>query len=151
MRSRPRVRFGRPVSGSCSAWCCEHLEREPGLGEVGDLQQRVPRAARLVGHGHQADRGVHGLAAGALVAALDVEALGPPAASWRSSGTSGAPSGASRSASVVPTRSACERPSMRARAGLTCRIRPSRATAARPVEECSVSASMCCSALTRAR
>ena len=55
----------------------QHLEREPGLGEIGDLQQRVPGAARLVGDGHQADRGVHRLAAGALVAALDVEALGP--------------------------------------------------------------------------
>ena len=54
----------------------EHLEREPRLGEVGDLEQCVPGAAALVGDGDQAHGGMHALAAGALVAPLHVEAVG---------------------------------------------------------------------------
>jgi hypothetical protein len=53
----------------------QHLQRQPRLGEVGDLHQGVPWASAVVGDGDQRDRRPHRLATRPLVAPLEVEPL----------------------------------------------------------------------------
>ena len=70
----------------------QHLQRQPRLGEVGDLHQGVPGASAVIRTATRRDRCPHRLAARPLVAPLEVE----PLTARRPRGVRAAPSRGSR-------------------------------------------------------